>query len=182
MAELYPFKAGEIEPVVLPGQIVGIWVTKTWRFAEVVFCEGIPQGDPIIINLGALAAGATSNITLLTNIDMPDLEFAQYRSFILDDFQARFYQGRADQRYKLRNVNAAITRSTALRDPCGHTTEFYVYQDEHAYMQALNPTTFALAQTRIAFYGYRFVFELRPQYTQEKPPPVWTRVPATAHL
>lgn len=180
--DLYPFKAGQIEPIVLPGQIVGLWVTKNFRFAEVVFIEGIPRSDPVTLDLGVVAAGATSAITLLANLDLPDREFGQFRAFVVDDFQALFFQARADNRYKLENVNATITRATTLRDPCGHLTEFYVYQDEHAYMQALNPTGYALTQTRVAFYGFRYVIEPRVEYTVNKPPAVWTRVPATAHL
>jgi len=193
MPELYPFKAGEIEPIVLPDQTVGIWVNKVYRFYKVLYIEGIPRSDSIEHDFGPLAAGAVSIVTQLALLELPDYEFGQFRAFVIDDIAATLWQGRSDGRYKLKNRLARLTRWTDLRDPDGHTTEFYVCGNNFAYMQALNPTAYALAQSRVAFYGFRYVLETAvdtggkeyvwaPGKRENYVPAVWTRVPATAHL
>jgi hypothetical protein len=115
---------------------------------------------------------------------MPDHEFGQFRMRVIDDVSVILFQGRADQRHKVMNTVATATRYTNVVDPCGHTTEFFVYEDNWAYMQAQNQTDYALGQSRVAFYGYRYVVEPLTQYSWANKvlPPVWTRIPATAHL
>jgi len=182
--DLYPFRAGLIEPIVLPDQIVGVWVNKVYKFYKVVYIEGTPHSDPLEMDFGALAAAISTAVTQLALLQMPSKEFGQFRGFVIDDVAANLWQGRADGRYKLGNRIARLTRWTDLRDPCGHTTEFYVHEDDFAFMQVLNPTDYALTQTRVAFYGFRYVLEDTPEYDwkTKKLPPAWTRVPATAHL
>ena len=184
MRELYPFKAGPIETIVLPDETVGIWVNKIYKFYKVLYIEGIPQSDPMVLDFGALAAQTPTAITQLALLEMPDLEFGQFRAFVSDDIAASLWQGRSDGRYKVNNRNGRLTRFTDLRDPCGHTTEFYVHEDDFAFMQVLNPTDYALAQTRMNFYGFRYVLEVLKGYDwdTQKLPAAWTRVPATAHL
>jgi len=183
--DLYPFKPGPIEPVALPGHTVGIWQKKNYVFAEVLYVEGVPRSDPIEIDLGAIAAGGTSAIAQTTALSLPDDEFGQFRCFVVDDICAMLWQARPDGRYKLRTRNGRVTRWTELKDPCGHTTEFYVYEQDDAFHQALNPTAYALTQSRVAFYGFRYVIQ---EYAPERYrwpdvlPPQWTRIPATAHL
>lgn len=184
MSELYPFKSGPIEPVVLPDQIVGIWIHKIYRFYKVVYYEGVPYSDPIVIDVGALAAQATSGITQLALLEMPDDELGQFRSYVVDDIAASLWQGRSDGRYKLDIRNGRVTRWTNMKDPCGHTTEFYVHEDDWAFMDVLNPTDYANTQSRVGFYGFRYVLEELGEYdwVKKKLPAVWTRIPATAHL
>lgn len=196
MPDLYPFRAGPIEPIVLPDQIVGIWVNKIYKFYRVPYIEGVPRSDPIENDFAVaalLAALATTAVTQLRLLEMPDKEFGQFRGFVIDDIAASLWQGRSDGRYKLNNRNARLTRFTHMADPDDHTTEFYVHEDDFAFMQVLNPTDYDLTQARVAFYGFRYVLEdavdeagrpykWAPGKTEHHVPPVWTRVPATAHL
>lgn len=193
MPDLYPFKPGPIETIVLPDQMVGIWVNKVYKFYRVTYIEGIPRSDPLEMDFGALAALGLTAVTQLTLLEMPDNEFGQFRGFVIDDIAASLWQGRADGRYSTANRNGRLTRYTDMRDPCGHTTEFYVHENDFAFMQVLNPTDYALAQSRVAFYGFRYVLEdavneagktykWAPGKPEHYEPPVWTRVPATAHL
>jgi len=193
MPDLYPFKAGEIEPIVLPDQTVGVWVNKTYKFYKVLYIEGVPRSDPIEHDFGALVAGASSIVTQLALLEMPDKEFGQFRAFVIDDIAASLWQGRSDGRYKLKNRVSRLTRWTDLDDTCGHTTEFYVHENNFAYMQVLNPGDYNLTQSRVAFYGFRYVLEDAvdavgksyvwvPGRKEHYVPSAWTRVPATAHL
>jgi hypothetical protein len=191
LAQLYPYKAGPIEPVVMPGEFVGVWVNKVWNFYKVDYIEPVPASDPIEQDFGTLAAGAsTAGAVQLNLLEMADLEFGQFRVRVIDDVNCILFQGRADQRHKTNVRVGTYTRFTNLVDPCGHTTEFYVHEDNWAYIQATNPTDYALTQARVAFYGFRYVLQAMPEYTMKpdpttgKPnlPQQWTRIPATAHL
>lgn len=184
LPQLYPYKAGAIEPIVLPGETVGVWVNKQYTFYKVAYIEGITRSDPVEMDFGVLAAGATTAITVLVLLEMPASEFGQFRACVIDDISAILYQGRADQRHKLNRRVATYTRFTALFEPDGHTGEFYVHEDDWAFMQLSNFTDYALTQTRVQFWGYRYVLDLLDRYNWQKQilPPEWTRVPATAHL
>jgi len=183
LPQLYPYKAGAIEPVVLPGETVGVWVNKWFTFYEVVYIEGVPRSDPLEFDFGAIAAGGVTAVTPLLLTEMPDNEFAQLRAAVIDDFTVILYQGRADQRHKLRNRVATYTPFTALFDPDGHTGEFYVFEEQHAFGQATNQTAYAMTTARMVFWGFRYVLEQLKQYTwPNKVPATWTRIPATAHL
>ncbi|MFY9259575.1 MAG: hypothetical protein WAO71_03600 [Gallionella sp.] len=182
--KLHTYREGPIEQIVMPGENVGIWVNKVYEFYKVDYVEPITYSDPVTINLGALAAGAQSNVTQLTALQMPDSEFAQLRMRVLDDVNLIVYQGRADQRHKLQNVVSTVNRFTHLNDPCGHQTECFEFEDNYIFLQADNQTGYALTQARVVFWGFRYVLEFQPQYNFRggNLPEIWTRVPATAHL
>lgn len=186
LPQLYPYKAGAIEPIVLPGETVGVWVNKQFSFYSVDYIEGVPRSDPIEFDFGAIAAGATTAVTQLTLLEMPKNEFGQFRAAVIDDISVVLYQGRADQRHKLSGRVASYTKFTDLFDPDGHNGEFYVCEKNYAFAQATNQTDYAVVTARVAFWGYRYVLTELPQYSwTAKPqtlPPTWTRVPATAHL
>lgn len=186
LPQIYPYKAGLVDPIVMPGETVGVWVNKVFEFYKVMYIEGLNRSDPITIDLGAIAAGAASAITQLLILEMPTLEFGQFRMEVLDDVAVVLYQGRADQRHKLMNTVANVSRFTHLHDPCAHQTEFYVHENNWAFIQATNQTLYALTQARVAFWGFRYVLEdFRAgvySWKEQRLPEMWTRVPATAHL
>lgn len=197
LPQIYPYKPGPIERIVVDGEYVGIWVNKVYKFYQVEYIEPLPESDPIQINLGAIAAAAggaagQTALTQLTLLEMPDREFGQFRMRVIDDFAAWLFQGRADQRHKLANAVAICSRFTDLKDPCGHTTEFYVHENNWAFLQGFNQTDYALTIARVNFYGFRYVLseEIKnwpigsktPLKYPDNIPEHWTRVPATAHL
>jgi len=183
LPQLYPYKAGPIEPIVLPGETVGVWVNKRYTFFEVLYIEGITRSDPLEFDFGAIAAQALTAVLPLALLDMPNAEFAQYRAAVIDDISVILYQGRADQRHKLGSRVATYTKYTDLLDPDGHSGEFYVFEQEHAFGQAGNQTDYPITTARMVFWGFRYVLQELKQWTWlSKLPTVWTRVPATAHL
>jgi hypothetical protein len=170
----------------MPGEIAGVWVNKTYRFLQVEYIEGIMRSDPLMVDVAAgagLAVAANSGILQLTILEMQTNGFGQYRAAVIDDFTALLYQGRADQRHTTHQTVARYDRFTALHEPDGHVGEFYVHEDDWAFVQATNPTDYALALCRMAFWGFRYVCEELNKYKwPDTLPPQWTRIPATAHL
>jgi len=183
LPQLYIYKAGPVEPVVLPGETVGLYVNKQWQFAQVEYIEPIPRSDPHVVDFGALAAAATSALTQLTLIEMASNEFGQWRMEALDDIEMTLWQGRSDGRLRSKNRMATVSRFTSLRDE-DNSVEFFVFEDQHAWGQALNPTGYALTQGRVAFWGYRYVTTSMSQfsYPNKLPTGPWTRIPCGAHL
>jgi len=184
LPELMPFKAGPIQPVAMPGETLGIWVNKVYYFYSLLYLEPVLASDPLVIDFGALAAGTWTGVTQLTLLEMPDVELGQFRAFTLDDFHAYLWQARSDGRQRTKQAQACISLFTQLNDPCGHQTEFFVHEDDFAFVNGLNPTSYPLTQSRMGFYGFRYVLEKLTQFNWDKKilPTVWTRVPATAHL
>ena len=153
-----PFRAGPIEPIVEVGQRVLVIDRESYKLFMVAFIEPIPVSGPIILNGGAIAAGGVSAVTSTQNVlDQNYGQFGQLRAKVLDDVAVTILQPQALARFTMKNVNAVITPFTALNDPDGHTTEFYVYQDDRVFCQFRNPHTVALAQSRIAFWGFKYV-------------------------
>lgn len=186
---LMPYKAGAIEPVALPGEVIGVWVSKIYHFYNIVYIEPLPAADSLVLDLGALAAGVWSGVTQLTLLEMPNKELGQFRAYVLDDFHSYLWQARSDGRYRTKNAQSNVSLYTQLNDPCGHTTEFFVHENNFAYVNGQNVTAYALTQARVGFFGLRYVLEdavdaIGKSYDWAKKylPPVWTRVPATAHL
>lgn len=183
---LHTYKSGPVEQVVLPNEMVGIWVNKVYEFYRVLYVEGLLRSDPITIDIGALAAAAQSAMTQVTLLQMPDQEFAQFRMEVLDDVEVAVYQGSADQRHKLFTRATTLTRFQPLFDPEASVSEMYEFEDNYLFLQATNQTGYALTQARVVFWGFRYVLEIQDQFKWNRGngplPPVWTRIPATAHL
>ncbi len=193
LPQLYPYKAGPIEPIVMPGEMVGLWISNLWEFYRVIYIETLPESSPLVIDLGAIAAGATIASVQLIILEQPVREFGQYRCRVLDDFSLLLWQGRADLRHRLGTTVAEVTKFTSFRNPDGHDTEFFVYYNQNdAFASAINRTSYPIQNSRVSFWGNRYIMEevtvKNPQlgtyenkyHWPDKTPDVWTRVPATA--
>lgn len=187
MADTMLYKAGPIQPVCLAGEVVGIWTQKVWKFGRVTLVEGLPAGSTMIQNLGAIAAGQSIQPVQIAALAMNDYEFGQFRMKVLDDFAAELYLARADKRYSTKAVNSRVTLVSDQFDNVFNTTEFFVHEDAMPFVAAFNETGYALAVARVAFWGFRYVYEELNQYKltspnakDNNPPPVWTRIPAQA--
>lgn len=153
-----PFREGPIEPIVEVGQNVLLVDREAYNLYSVAFIEPIAISNVTIVNGGALAAGATSAvINSQAQLDNNYGQFAQLRAKLLDDVIVTLLQPQAVARFSMKNVNAVINAFTMVEDPCGHTTEVFIYEDDRIFAQFRNPHTVAVAQSRLAFYGFKYV-------------------------
>jgi len=178
MADTLLYKAGPIQPVCLAGDTVGLWIGKLWKFVKVTLVEGLPYGSPLVQNLGAIAAGGTVQPVQLTILAMNNYEFGQYRMRVLDDCAVELYLGRADKRYSNKTVNSRVTLFSDQIESIFNLTEFFLVEDNYAFIAGYNETGYALAQARVAFWGFRYAYEELPNFTIKNPPPTYTRIPA----
>ena len=185
MPDIMLYRAGSMQQVCLPGDLVGIWDQKVWTFGKITLVEGLPYGDPFIFNLGAIAAGGVVQPVQLPNLAMSDLEFGQFRMRVLDDVAVGLWMGTADRRWRTKNQVARVTLFSHLMDEDASRTEFFVNEDDYAYIGAWNETSYPLAVARVAFWGFRYRYEPAVQpsgqpYTIKNPPGTYTRIPAQA--
>lgn len=161
LIDFYYAQPGPIKPVGLPGHKLAIWAAAKWSCYKIVFLEPLPLSADLVFDMGAIAAGAVSGDTSLANLELTGEppEMAQLRCYALDDIKATVKRGAADVRFKTKAIIAKITRFTIQIDPCLHTTEIIALKGDQPYINAENPTDYALAQSRLGYFGFRFGLE-----------------------
>lgn len=153
-----PYRAGEIEPVVEVGQNVLVVNREAYNLYQIAYIEPIPPSFPLVMNLGAVLAGAQTAITSTANIlDMTDGQLGQFRARVLDDIVVTLMEPLSVGRFLTKNVSARINAYSHLYDVHDHLSEFYVFEDDRPFVQIANPQAVNLAQARIAFYGFRYI-------------------------
>jgi hypothetical protein len=162
MAErLYASKAGDIDPVALVNETVAIWLKARWHMYRVTYIEPMPKSANLIFDQGALAALAQTGDVRLNNLDQQSTPsgMIQLRFYPLDDIRVEFKIGRSESRFAAANVLAQADRFTIINDPCLHTTEVFILEDNSAYVNCTNPTAYATAMSRVQFFGFRYMMK-----------------------
>jgi len=152
---LRAYKASHwMEPIALRDYYVKIitYQQEIWR--KVSFYEVIPPFQAI--DLGAISAGQQSSKTAITNLDLWDNEFGQWRWFPLDNAQIRLYLPSGVGKWQLKNLQVALDKSIINRDPSLVSTEICSWEDDRPAMEAVNFTDYNLSACRIVAMGYRF--------------------------
>lgn len=171
---LHVFKAqvGMFEPTQLQDQFVRIRYLADVFYRKVVFLESYPPFTGV--NAGALAANATSAVTNITNIDMPDDEFGLFRWFPIDPISVRFHLPRGIDKFALKNITVPVDQKTLQWDPNLVSTEFATWEDNRPAVTVTNLTARAINNSRIVFVGYRFVTqEVGKDWGATVPAPGW---------
>lgn len=154
------YTPGPIAPVVKAGQNLGILTQGVYRFFRVLFIEGIPPSPETTQNLGAVTAAAASAATEITVVQAQEGNLIQARMAPMDDFEAQVSQVRAAGRFSTFTQQARVTPYIAGVDPhYATTTTFILGNTRSLFITAHNNTDYNLAQTRIRFWGYRYVLD-----------------------
>lgn len=155
--ELYPYKssAGQMEPVALIGHNVCIHYVSDLKYRRVTWLEAIPPFQ--FLDIGALAAQATSARTQARNLENFAGEFSQFRWWPEDDVQIRFFLPQTNGKQSLRNIQTPVDRLILTQDPDLHMTEIFIWEDRVPWFEAVNATDYALAAVRLRGMGFRYV-------------------------
>lgn len=156
MAELRPFKSGLglVEPVALTNENVCIIYGTDQYYRKISWLESLPPFQ--FLDIGAIAAQANSTKIAANNLQWATNEFAQIRWFPLDNVQVRLWLPESDGKFRTRNMMAYVDLNTVVRDPCLHLTEFFVWEDNNPWFEALNGMDYALTQCRLIGMGFRY--------------------------
>ncbi len=154
------YTPGPIAPVVKAGQNLGILTQGVYRFFRVLFIEGVPPSPETTQDLGAVTAGAASAATEITVIQAQEGNLIQARMAPIDDFEAQVSQVRATGRFSTFTQQIRITPYVGGYDPYfATTTTFTLGNTRSLFITAHNNTDFNLVQTRLRFWGYRYVLD-----------------------
>ncbi len=154
-------KVGPIEHVAEVGENVLLVEHGVYRLYQVAYIEPIPPSHPLVAEVTAgagLAAGG--NIPAFNTTNLLDLNYGQlgqFRAHVLDDIHVTVLQAQSLARFALMNVSATINVFTRLEDEYDILTEFAIWEQRRVFLRVVNPTAYALAQARVAFYGYKYV-------------------------
>ena len=162
-----PFQPGPIRPLVRAGHNVllssiqgGFQLYRVQRYeplfhshvlvVDINLTAGVPAA------LAAGTAGVPYDTTPLLRMTLGQL--AQVRMRVLDDINVQI----REQGIPTNQTQQVITQFNAfnaLEDPCDHLSEKFIWEDYVLFLTPTNPTRYAAARTRVAFYGIRYVME-----------------------
>lgn len=159
MSELTRIYApGPMQPVVDIHENLAILTQGQWRAAEVVFIEGMPFGEPLKVDFGAVGTGARLAKAVATILQLDEFNLWHVRVQPIDYVNVQLWELGGQSRYWQKNVTAEITPTTAGRDPWLASSTFFIYgKDRDANFQVYNPTGYALTSSVVAFWGYRYL-------------------------
>jgi hypothetical protein len=143
-----------MEPLAIQNQNVAIHYVQNIFYRKVDYLEAIPPFQAI--DLGALAAQTRSARTNVTNLDMPDDEFGQFRWYPMDNAQIRLFLPPAVGKFSLKNLQTTLDINIRDIDPCLHLTEFCVWEDNRPAIEAVNGMDYALNAVRMIAFGFRY--------------------------
>lgn len=155
------YKAAEaMESISIPDDYVKIITHGGTYYRKVTYYEFIPPFqwiDVVVANgLANLPAATAAQKANVTNLDLYENEFGQWRWFPLDNLQVQLFNPAAVPKWQLRNLQVGIDRNIIYRDPLLVSTEFNTWEDERPAMAAMNFSGYALLAARIVGWGYRF--------------------------
>lgn len=158
----YYQKSGPMAPLALVDEWLGIWLLTEWLCYKVTHYEKLPKSRQFTQDFGAVAAGATiapaTTIAVLQQRLTPP-EAIQMRFYPLDDIEVLFAIGNADVRFKTSKVTARADITTMQVDPDLCSTEVVVLTNSVPFLSIVNPTGYALAQSRVVFQSIRYALD-----------------------
>lgn len=159
--ENYPGRPGPITPVAQIGENIVVFRLDRYYLYRVLMREGILPSSTMMRDFGAIGAAPAVLLdqSLQVPLEMDDNHLAQLRWFVQDDIRVTLKQPRATSRFGTKQVISQATLFTPLVDPCGHLSEFFSFEDEYPFCDIANPTPYALSQTRLVFYGFKYRLE-----------------------
>jgi hypothetical protein len=158
-----PFSSGALEPVVLVGENIGVWTQQTYKFFKVVFIESVPPSRQLIQDLGAVADAANSGQTEFTVSQAQDGSLLQVRLLPLDKVEIEIAQQRATVLHTTDTQTARPGYWAYGLDPNGGMmTHWVLGSEKNMYINAYNVSGYALAQTRVLAWGFRYILNSLP--------------------
>ena len=153
-----------IQPVVETGQNLGVLVQGDWLFFRVDHVEGVPASRQTTQDLGSVNDAASTGETEITVVRAQDGNLLHIRMFPLDDVELDVFHGRSTGgRHTTYSTKARISAASANADPhFSISTTFVFGKDRPMYINAYNESGYALGQSRVRFFGYRYRLDPLP--------------------
>lgn len=155
-----PYFPGPITPCVKTGQNLGVYTQGAFKFYRVLHIEGIPASRTTTQNLGALAAATSSNQTEITVSNSPEGGLLHLRFRPVDDIELQVAQVQANRKFSADTVISRVMLHSCSGDPYwSATTVFVLGRNRQIYIIATNPSDYAINQSRIITWGFKYVLD-----------------------
>jgi hypothetical protein len=142
------------------GENLNILSQGQWGFWRVAFLESMPPCRQLTFDFGAVAANASIAKAVPTILRLDDRHLIQIRFAPLDDCEVVLWETAGQAKFAIKTVQARVSLTTRGIDPYYATTEFYVLGKERdPNVEIFNRTAYAMTQTRVKFWGYRYLLE-----------------------
>ena len=146
----YAFKE-EFEPVALPNEKICLLPDK--KYYRVVYVEQLPVVEK---DFGAITAGNTLTDQEITELQMNKNELVQVRIEIVDDIEITVKQPKSVTRFTTKTTTFKINKYVSLTN----LSEIFSFEDTpKIYFDVKNISGGDLSQSRIRFYGFKYVLE-----------------------
>lgn len=156
--DLRMYKTGPLEPIAMPGDLIVLNVRELFILYMISFVEPLSLSGALVVNGGAVGANATLPTLATTNIlDMNYGNLAIFRFHVLDDIAVEVRQPASVSRHGKRVGLTEIGMFTHLNFPNDEPSEMAVFEDQLPNLGIRNPRPLALTQSRVAFYGHKYV-------------------------
>ncbi len=151
------------EPCVSIGQNYSVLTTSgTYKHFLCLYVEPLPASVDLVYDAGAISADSVSRANAVDILEMEGAaktetdisEVAQLRFYPIDDIAIAVKQPAASGRFKTRSNEIRVDYKTMELDPTLKSTEIYIYEDDTINIDVYNLTNYAMAQTRVQFWGY----------------------------
>lgn len=153
-----PYKPGPIEPIVRVGENVLTVDREAYSLYTVGFIEPLILSGALVVNGGAVVAGATLPLLNTQNqLDNNYGQLSQLRARVLDDIDVTMYLPQSVARHGNLNIVATVNAFVALNFPDDEPSEIFIFENQRVFLQIRNPDTVALVQSRVMFYGIKYV-------------------------
>ena len=160
---------GKFEPVVEPR--MNVRLLPDYGYFKVLGVEPI---GVIVYDFGkTLTAGSESKNIEFSTVYMQENEMAQWRVWVLDDFEIRLkLVGRERLRGSTKYSSDSIVTFSMDTNDYDELSQFFTFEDEKVFVDIKNPTQDTITKERVMLMGFKYVL----QKLEEKPEK-WTDIP-----
>lgn len=162
------YDSAPIQPICKIGENLSIMSLRVYNHYRAKYIEPIPAGPASTIEMVAnsggtvLAANGTIQRSVITVLQLNDLEFLHLRWEPLENVEGVLWELSGTQKFGSRSIQARVDKLTKFRDPFLATTTFWILGQNHdMQLEVRNPMGVAIPAARFVFFGYRYVLEPR---------------------
>jgi hypothetical protein len=145
----------KFDPIAKMGQNVAIHYLGNINYRRITFVESIPWFQ--FLDIGAIALQTGTARTNAPNLAQYDDEFAQFRWYPLEDVQVRMFLPQSQGKWTMRNIQVPLDKQVVERNPDLSMTEFFVWEDNTPWFEALNYGDYAQLGCRLVAGGFRYI-------------------------
>jgi len=149
----------EFKPIALVGENIALLKSgRTWKYYRVEYIRPLFRSPNLTTDFGAVSASSSISQIVQpdSQLEIKATEIAQLRCKPLDNFEFDLRRGTTDPVAATDDVVTRISKHLEEVDPTWAMTEHFYIHDDLYYIGVYNPYPYALTQTRVAWWGFKY--------------------------